>query len=419
MSISLTMSKDGIPTPPKFEYFENTQDYPKIESMNIFIQPYFKYTLAAFSTTVTLLAALFSAPLQAAPIEGISPGTVKKIRAANADYKECQQAAITALNSKLINQVKFKAAIDTCRERFPAISLYGKCKRKALKSANSGKGKPAAALEECKKLLVAASFDKDQPIPFFTREKQLFFAGVGLNKSSSAVILDPPNFDCDRLNKALVNPLEAQYILFGNHPKMFSSLENLSGDDLARAMRLDSVTRGTRKNGVGTKDFGRIFGNLESRNATVFFPTAACDFDGQLGKLFSGLSAYYLLDKKSGEVTPYFGIAHYRPRISSISTKTLVSQLIATLNEGGSGYKAVIKNDTTAFVTNAAFTEYDDEKDPRNLCKAPREHSLLGIVQAAKENPARPRYLVVANITNLCEYGDRLAARLVEEFTGQ
>lgn len=379
-----------------------------------------KYTLSAFSTTVTLLALANGTIVRAAPIEGLSPATVKKIRAANADYKECQQAALTALNSKLINQVKFKAAIDACRERFPAISLYGRCKRSALKAATAGKNKSNKSLSECKKLLVAASFDRDQPIPFFAQEKQLFFAGVGLNKTQSVATLDPPNFDCDRLNKAIVNPLEAQYILFGNHPQMFSGFEGLSSADLASTLGLDSVSKGSRKNGVGTKNFGRIFGNLENRNATVFFPTAACDFDGQLGKLFSGLSAYYLLDKGAGEVTPYFGIAHYRPNISSISTKTLVSDLIETLNQGAANkYKAVIKNDTTAFVTNAAFTEFDDEKDPRNLCKAPRNHSLLGIVQAAKENPARPRYLVVANISNLCEYGDRLAARLVEKITGQ
>jgi hypothetical protein len=190
---------------------------------------------------------------------------------------------------------------------------------------------------------------------------------------------------------------------------------SLSGRDLANLLKLENPAKSDQKRGTGTKGFGRVFGNLDSPRATVFFPSAPCDFDGQLGKLFSGLSAFYLIDNESGDVTPYFGIAYYRPGIKELTTKALVTKLIGVLNAGdksGGGYSAIIKNDTTAFVAKSDFREFDDEKDPRNVCKDPRNHSMIGIVQAAKDNPARPRYLVVANIKNLCEYGDRLASRL-------
>lgn len=351
--------------------------------------------------------------LMAAPIEGLSPATVKRIRTANANYKECQQAAITALNSKLINQVKFSAAVDACRERFPAISLYSQCKRRAVDAAAATKKDPAEAIAACKKLLVAASFDREQQVPFFVSEGQLFFGGVGMNKVQSAATLDPPNFDCDRLNKSILNPLEAQYILFGNHPKVFKGLGPLSVENLAKTLQIESPAKANSKKGAGTNGFGRVFGSLDKESSTVFFPAAACDFDGQLGKSFSGLSAYYLIDKGSGEVTPYFGIAHYRPGVKDLTTKELVTKLIEVMNAGGTGYHAIIKNDTTAFVASNDFAEFDDEKDPRNVCKDPRPNPLIGIVQAAKDNPAKPRYLVVANVKNLCEYGDRLASRLL------
>jgi len=361
---------------------------------------------------LTSLVPFFAPISQAAPVEGLTPATVKRIKTANANYKECQQAAITALNSKLINQVKFNAAIDACRERFPAISLYSQCKREAVAAAAATKKDPAEALAACKKLLVVASFDREQPVPFFISDGQLFFGGIGMNKTQSAATLDPPNFDCDRLNKSILNPLEAQYILFGNHPKVFKNLGPLPTADLAKTLQLENPAKADTKRGAGTNGFGRIFSGLEKPNSTVFFPAAPCDFDGQLGKAFSGLSAYYLIDKSVGEVTPYFGIAHFRPGIKDLTTKELVTKLIEVMNAGGAGYHAIIKNDTTAFVASSDFTEFDDEKDPRNVCKDPRANALIGIVQAAKDNPAKPRYLVVANVKNLCEYGDRLAVRL-------
>ena len=292
------------------------------------------------------------------------------------------------------------------------MCIRDRCKREAIAAAAATKKDPAEPLAACKKLLVAASFDREQPVPFFVSDGQLFFGGIGMNKTQSAATLDPPNFDCDRLNKSILNPLEAQYILFGNHPKVFKTLGPLSAADLAKTLQLENLSKADTKRGAGTAGFGRIFNGLEKPTSTVFFPAAPCDFDGQMGKAFSGLSAYYLIDKGAGEVTPYFGIAHYRPGIKDLTTKELVTKLIEVMNGGGTGYHAIIKNDTTAFVANSDFTEYDDEKDPRNVCKDPRANSLIGIVQAAKDNPAKPRYLVVANVRNLCEYGDRLAVRL-------
>lgn len=372
-------------------------------------------TLVRRIAIAVIATSAFALPASAARLEGLTPATVKRIETANNNYKECQKAAITALNSKLINKIKFNSAIEACRERFPAISLYGECKREALAAATATKKDPATGLAECKKLLVAASFDRDHEMPFFVSRGQLFFSGIGMNRLQSAATLDPPNFDCDRLNKAIANPLESQHILFGNHPKAFAGMGPLSGRELAAALKLENAGKADQKRGIGTKGFGRVFGNLDTPRATVFFPSAPCDFDGQLGKLFSGLSAFYLIDKESGDVAPYFGIAYYRPGIKELTTKELVTKLIGVMNAGdksGGGYQAIIKNDTTAFVAKSDFQEFDDEKDPRNVCKDPRKHDLIGIVQAAKDNPARPRYLVVANIKNLCEYGDRLASRL-------
>jgi hypothetical protein len=117
--------------------------------------------------------------VRAAPIEGLTPATVKRIKDANANYKECQQAAITALNSKLINQVKFNAAIEACRERFPAISLYSQCKRQAVAAAAATKQDPAAALNECKKCWSPHRLTGNNPYRFSSTRANFFSVASG------------------------------------------------------------------------------------------------------------------------------------------------------------------------------------------------------------------------------------------------
>ena len=46
--------------------------------------------------------------------------------------------------------------------------------------------------------------------------------------------------------------------------------------------------------------------------------------------------------------------------------------------------------------------------------KQPRQHRFVGIVQAHKDKPNKPEYLILANVKNLCDFGDRLAKRLVQ-----
>ena len=121
--------------------------------------------------------------------------------------------------------------------------------------------------------------------------------------------------------------------------------------------------------------------------------------------------AHYLIDHGASSVTPYFGIAYYKGDQRRVTTAKLIQALLRTL---GPTYKSTPKNDYVTFIAAANLTEVDDEQDPKNLCKQPRQHRFVGIVQAHKDKPNKPEYLILANVKNLCDFGDRLAKRLVQ-----
>ena len=129
--------------------------------------------------------------------------------------------------------------------------------------------------------------------------------------------------------------------------------------------------------------------------------------------IFSGMSAYYLIDSAGSGVTPYFGIAYFKADQEKITTPKLTAALIRLL---GNNFKAQSKDQLTTFIAagQVTETEADDDKDPKNLCKQPRQHRFVGVVQGKDGNPKKPEYLILANVKALCDFGDRLGKRITE-----
>jgi hypothetical protein len=341
----------------------------------------------------------------------LSPAKVKQIKRANKSFNNCRKDALTALKDGAISKKKFEVMLYTCQENFPGASLYVACKKAAVKTAAQEKIAPDAAAAQCERYLLAASFDTKRELPYFSEKGQLYFAGIGLNKEVPIKNLAPPNFDCELVAAVAADPKRAQYLLFGNHPSAFSTLSKLDGKALAKTL---GVTK-PKKKGVDVTSFGRVFGDPAGGDATVFFPTATCDFDGKLGDIFSGLSAYYLLDRSSASATPYFGIAYYKPGQKALTTPQLVQATIKALGVDYKSFKKGGKSKNVTFIATQSPVETDEEHDPKNVCKTPRDQRFIAIVQGLKEKPAVPEYLIVANIKNLCTFGDRIARRRFEQ----
>jgi hypothetical protein len=351
--------------------------------------------------------ALVVAPDVYAKKTKLTPARVKQIKTTRKSYERCRKDALAALKKGSISKKRFEVDLNACKESFPGASLYVDCKRQAIKAARSKNVAEDQSVAACKRYLVATQFDPADPSPYFVEKGQLYFAGIGMNQAFPANNLAPPNFDCLKLQQTAKAPESAQYILFGNHPRWFAGLSEKNPEQLGKALKFTKP----KEEGVDVTGLGRVFGDPRKAAGAVFFPSAACDFDSDPGSVFAGLSAYYLLDGAAGTATPYFGITYFKTDQKVATTQKLVQSLVRTL---GTNFRTFKKNATTTFVAAANVSETDDEQDPKNLCKQPRQHLFVGVVQGQKANPAAPEYMLLANVRNLCEFGDKLGRRFVE-----
>jgi hypothetical protein len=348
--------------------------------------------------------ALWEAPVAAK--NKLSPAKVKQIKKSRKSFENCRRDALRTLKKGGSSKEGFELALRACKENFPGASLYVNCKKAAIRNARQQNIPADQGLEQCKGQLLAASFDPDRAVPFYVDDGKLYFAGIGLNAPMPTDKVRPPNFDCDRLGAVARAPAQAQYLLFGNHPRVFAGLSEKKGAQLMQAL---GMTKSGGEKGVDVQGFGRVFGDPKAASGVVYFPAGNCDFDAEPGKLMSGLSAYYLIDALNSSVSPYFGIAYYRGVDAVPSTEKLVQ---AVLKELGPAFKTFKKNDQTTFIAAAAVSETDAEQDPKNLCKQPRQHRFVAVVQGRKEAPAQPEYMLVANVKNLCDFGDKMSKKV-------
>lgn len=346
-----------------------------------------------------VLLALVATTAQAEK-DKIPPARAKAIQKENKSFDACKKHVA---KQKSLSKEKRAVMLSACKESFPGASLYIECKKKAIKAAKDKTIELDKAVKQCERHQLAAAFDPQSPLPYYVEGGQMFFAGIGMNRPGPIAQLDPPNFNCAKLASSAKDLKSAAYILVGNHPQAFAAFTQMKGPEITKTLAIKP-----NKKGVDAKGFGRVFDDPKKPQAAVFFPTAPCEFEGKLGEIYAGLSAYYLLDANNNTATPYFGIAYYKAGQSKASAKAVLQDLTRML---GSGYKTIQRDDNVSFVAAGALTERDEENDPKNLCKAPREHRLLAVLQL--KNGA-PDYLVLANIKNLCDFGDKLSHRLVE-----
>lgn len=365
-------------------------------------------SLATLAVTVAMAMAFttMSTPSYAKKT-ALTPAKVKQATHQSKSYENCRHEAIAQLKQKDANKKKFEASLTACKENFPGASLYINCKKAAVRTAKTSGMPEADAADQCKRYLTATAFDPTVPLPFFVEAGQLYFAGIGMNRPQPATSLAPPNFDCTRLQKVMQKPKSAEYILFGNHPRIFGTLSEMRGSQLLKALQL----RKPSKSGITTPGFGRVFGDPRKASGVTYFPSAPCDFEGDPGAIMTGLTSYYLIDQTSSSVTPYFGIAYYRADQTAITTTKLLHDTSTML---GPDFKSISKNKRVTFIAQGSLSQRDDEQDPKNLCRRPRNQQFVAVVQTHKNQPQKPEYLIIANIKNLCDFGDRLSKRLTD-----
>lgn len=339
----------------------------------------------------------------------LSPTVRAQVKRSNQNYKQCITTALAQMKQETISASEFKSMTTSCRERFPGASLYIECKKAAIKKHKDKGAEFSAAVSQCKQQLIASSFNADEPIPFYLHNEKLNFAGIGLNTTQNISDFAPPNFDCSRLKEKTATPQDAEFILFGNHPAWFEKFNGKVSDAQLQQLK---VRLPVPDEGQYIPGFGQLFGNPRKKDSTVFFPSSNCSFSGDLGPHFSGLTAYYLLDEKAKTATPYFAIAFYKPQIGDPTIT--VDQIVAKLQPSFGKNSVVTREpgDTKTILADEKITSFDEEGDPRNVCKPPRKHKFIAVIKARTLETPAAEFVLIANIAQLCDFGDRLSRRL-------
>jgi hypothetical protein len=366
--------------------------------------------LSFCSALIVLFALLRSNQAESAKKEykTLSPGKVIQLKEINKGYRVCTLNAVRSVKTRQTSLSELSGALASCKDQYPVVDLYTKCKQEVLKK----KATEARDFSECNYLLKHATFDPLDPVPLFLKDGQAYTSGVGLNVEIKTDNLDIPDFSCKEFNRYKNNIADARYLLFGNLPGLFGT------DRTQKEILLATISeriKGARKGQKAPADFvdidgfGRLFPEVKGKIASqvAYFPSAPCHYSGPLGSIYSGISVFYLIHPKSSGATPYFSASYYRKSQTAIDTKTLAKETKEIL---GPGYKVFPKDSRTLFVAESSFSDTDKEGDPRNLCKLPRLHQFVAVIRGFEDSRSRPEYLILANVKNLCDYGDRLVS---------
>ena len=339
-----------------------------------------------------------------------SENRLSSLEKENRDFKKCRDQSLKKLKQKKISIKFFKKNLATCREKFPGAGLYIICKKNALKTYKTKPKLLKKEISSCKKLLNVISFSSQNPLPFVFVGKNLYFAGIGFNKPLNEKDIGGPNFNCKGAKTAMKDYRKAEYHVFGNDPRVFGKFKNLNNKELLE--KLDAKAGRNLANGIFIKKLGKLYGNMKTNKANLYFPSGSCLYSGDFGNHFTGLSAYYLVDKMEKKFIPYFAIAFYHPNFKGLKKRSIISGLLeilqGTLKGSKGSYKVRPMKTGVQLIAMHEIKTFDQDGEPKNLCQKPIKNQMIAIVKSRNEDNKRVEFILVANIKNLCTYGENL-----------
>jgi len=348
-----------------------------------------------------------------------SDASAERLKAQSAkdaeDYLSCRKSTVLALRQakdKVAAKRHAQAALLECRDLYPGVVALSGCKKVALTAHQADPAKLKAALTECQAQYRKLAYDPRNPIPLQLLKGEPLFAGIGLSAerlmAGRAAALG--NFDCAPLARDLSGQSQPEYMLFGNEPRHFAGLSAPSGQDLKKLLRLKPAPKGVKERYFDSAFLGRFY-QVKNSQFAAYFPSSFCFYAAKLGPLFASLKVYYLVDRPREAALPYFAAAFYNETAKVPSVDELATSFAATL---GPEYKTLVGKRGVVFVAAGPIAEFDSEGDPLNLCRTPRSHHLVGVVKP-HSGSKRAEVLILSNIDNLCNYGDRLAAHALKQ----
>lgn len=342
------------------------------------------------------------------------------------DYQECVTAVIKKYQGpgSVKKNKKLQYGLAACKDRYPAVSIMIDCKKEMAAAYREDHDALKAALVECKSEYSKYTFNPKNPVPFVLRGEQVFFAGAGLNRSHTIRAQedeDPTNglymgdnfgnYSCTSLYKTMFRELQPEYLLFGNDPFIYTPLRHAKREEFLKAVGLAGALNKPKTMLLSMhRDFGELHYEPSTQETVNYFPMSYCNFDRKLGPIFEGMKIYYLVDRISTQVTPYFGTAFYRED-SKIPVKELAEQIRTQL---GNQYQIFNPRPGVTLISQVEPTAFDKEGDPKNVCQSGHQSPYMAVINE-RESTGMASYTLLANISNLCRYGDKISSRFLKK----
>lgn len=339
------------------------------------------------------------------------------------DYQECLAAVIKKYKAPRtpIKEKRMERNLAACRDRYPAAYILAECKKQMTTGYKDSPDELRAGIKSCQTEYKKFSFNPKAAVPFVMTEDKSFFAGVGLNQatlmreeededtpSSQFMGENFGNFSCAPLYETMFDDKEPEYMLFGNDPFLYAPLQHTPKQSFMDSIGLKPSKK--PKTVLVHPEFGEFNYTAKSEELLNFFPTSYCFFDRKIGPLYEGIKLYYLLDRPSQSVTPYFGVAFYKEK-TAITAKKLAEEIRATL---GASYIISQPKPSIYIISTQKDYPLDSEGDPKNVCQKDLRSPYMASV-VTRENTTLAAYALVANTANLCRFGDRVASRFLKK----
>jgi hypothetical protein len=319
---------------------------------------------------------------------------------------------------------RLQNGLAACKDRYPAVSIMIDCKKEMAAAYRDDHDALKAALIECRNEYKKYTFNPKNPVPFILRGDQVFFAGAGLNRShpiraqeegdpTNGLYMgeDFGNFSCSSLHKTMFRELQPEYLLFGNDPFIYTPLRHARREEFLKAVGLAAaLNKPTAPLLSVHHDFGELHYDPSSQETINYFPMSYCHFDRKLGTVYEGMKIYYLVDRVSTQVTPYFGSAFYR-QDSRVPAKELAERIRSIL---GDQYRTFQPKPGVTLISQVEPRDFDKEGDPKNVCQSGQESPYMAVV-TEREKTGLASYALLANISNLCRYGDKISSRFLKK----
>jgi hypothetical protein len=335
------------------------------------------------------------------PEPGLAKGTVESPQFLTAEA--CKRNAIE--RGKKAPDLQVKKEITACSAKYPIFKALKKCQKQHLKNKGLNKSQLLQKIKACKKAYLFSYPKSENSLPIGILNGEIFFGGWPMTPKTTLTALQQAGWSCNHAIKSISDPELRNFDLFGNDPTIFKRLKPLMRKSQLKKYSKRSMDPSSKENYLNIPNIGRLYSDSKRQNPLLFFGTSTCSL--KLNHQDVRDIQLHLLSLDGDNFLPFYGLIFYN-QSPSAPKLTYANALMTKIVGPPSNHP---KGKTKKLFSKEKLVIFDKEGDPKNLCKKPRKHKKIAVLSAQSKQKKTLSYILVANIVNLCNYGDLIDPR--------